>query len=125
VVWGAKSECPAVKELVEALKIAVPVLTADSKKIGTVRNDGSRHTAGLAVEIMLDSTDLAEKAVADAIIDAVIKVHAQMPLVRSDIHGLELQWDALPLSHPRHAAIWRPKRHAEEKPDLREAGQKA
>jgi hypothetical protein len=75
---GAKSECPAVKELLEALRIAVPLLAADPRKIGAIRNDGSRHTAGLAVDIMLDSKDLVEKSVADQIIDAVVKVHAQM-----------------------------------------------
>jgi hypothetical protein len=75
---GVKAECPAVRELVGALKVAVPLLANDPKKIGTVRNDGSRHTAGLAVDIMLDSRDLAEKSVADAIIDAVVKLHAQL-----------------------------------------------
>jgi hypothetical protein len=76
---GVKSECPAVKELRDALISAVPLLAADpNKKIGTVRNDGSRHTAGLAMDIMLDSRDLVEKLVADDIIAALVKVHAQM-----------------------------------------------
>jgi hypothetical protein len=75
---GVKSECPAVKELRDALRSAVPLLAADTQKIGTVRNDGSRHTAGLAMDIMLDSRDLVEKSVADNIIDALVKVHAQM-----------------------------------------------
>src|SRR5262245_8929691 len=75
---GVKSECPAVKELRDALLSAVLLLAAEPSKIGTVRNDGSRHTAGLAMDIMLDSRDLVEKSVADSIIDAVVKTHAQM-----------------------------------------------
>jgi hypothetical protein len=87
---GIQSECPAVKELQAALLAAVPLLAADSRKIGTVRNDGSRHTAGLAMDIMLDSRDLVEKSVADNIITAVVKVHAQMrwaDLIYTDWNG--------------------------------------
>src|SRR4051812_30054765 len=87
---GARSECPAVKELLEALSTAVPLLAADPKKLGTVRNDGSRHTAGLAVDIMLDSRDPAEKAAADGIIEALVKVHGQMgwfDLIYTDWNG--------------------------------------
>lgn len=76
---GMKSEAPAVKELRDALMFAVPLLAAEAnKKIGTVRDDESRHTAGLAMDIMLDSRDLVEKSIADDIIAAVVKVHAQM-----------------------------------------------
>jgi hypothetical protein len=67
-----------VKELQEALLAAVPLLAADPAKIGTVRTDGSRHTAGLAMDIMLDSRDTTEKSVADTIIDALVKMHARM-----------------------------------------------
>jgi hypothetical protein len=75
---GARSECPAIKELKEALQTAVPLLAAEYKKIGTVRNDDSRHTAGLAMDIMLHSKDPSEKSAADEIIAAVIKLHPQM-----------------------------------------------
>ncbi|MBK7705282.1 MAG: hypothetical protein IPJ30_05745 [Acidobacteria bacterium] len=75
---GAKGECPAIRELKEALMLGVPLLAADRKKIGTIRGDGSRHTAGLAMDIMLDSRDSVEKSVADQIIDALITVHPQM-----------------------------------------------
>lgn len=75
---GVKAESPAIKELRDALLEAVPILAANPKKIGTVRNDGSRHTAGLAMDIMLDSRDLVEKLAADEIIAALVKVHAQM-----------------------------------------------
>jgi hypothetical protein len=75
---GEMPECPAVKELREALVAAVPILASSPKKIGTVRSDGSRHTAGLAMDIMLDSRDSVEKSVADDIIAAVVGVHSQM-----------------------------------------------
>jgi hypothetical protein len=75
---GIKPECPAIKELKAALLSAVPILANDPAKLGTVRNDASRHTAGLAMDIMLDSRDHIEKSVGDQIVDAVIKVHSQM-----------------------------------------------
>ena len=75
---GVKSECPAIKELKEALLAAVPILSADAKKIGTVRDDSSRHTAGLAMDIMLNSRDSVEKSVADDLIAAFVKLHSQM-----------------------------------------------
>lgn len=75
---GTKPECPAIKELKEALFTAVPILGADHKKIGTVREDSSRHTAGLAMDIMLNSRDPVEKSVADNLIEAFINVHSRM-----------------------------------------------
>ena len=50
---GVKPECPAIKELHEALSSVFPRLV-----LGTVRKDGSRHTAGLAMDIMLNSRDV-------------------------------------------------------------------
>lgn len=75
---GIKSECPAIAELKQALIEGVPILGADRRKLGTVRDDASRHTAGLAMDIMLDSRVLEEKSVADSIIDAVVAVHPRM-----------------------------------------------
>lgn len=75
---GVMPECPAIKELKQALIEAVPWLAADPSKLGTIRNDASRHTAGLAMDIMLDSRDIVEKSVADGIIEAVVKIHSQM-----------------------------------------------
>jgi hypothetical protein len=72
---GVKPECLAVSELREASLEAVPLLKADSKKIGMVHGDGSCHTAGLAMDIRLHSQDLAEKSVVDQIIAAMVKVH--------------------------------------------------
>ena len=73
----ANTECPAVAELVRALRSSVPLLSAASR-IGTIRQDGSRHTAGLAVDIMLNSRDDAEKAVADSIIAMLISLQSQI-----------------------------------------------
>ena len=87
---GVKSECPAIVELKAALLEAVPILGADPKKLGTVRNDNSRHTAGLAMDIMLDSRDMVEKLVADQIIEAVVNVHPKMrwsDLIYTDWNG--------------------------------------
>jgi hypothetical protein len=71
----AKVECPAVAEMVRALQSVIPELRGH---IGTVRDDGSRHTAGLAADIMLDSTDQYEKMIADDIIAALIDLQSQM-----------------------------------------------
>jgi len=78
--WSGESqgECPAIKELKEALRLGVPILGSNKGKLGTIRNDGSRHTAGLAMDIMLDSRDPVEKTIADRIIDALVKTHGQM-----------------------------------------------
>lgn len=65
----AATESPAVAELVRALRNAVPECRGH---LATIRHDGSRHTAGLAVDIMLDSRIAAQKAVADRIIEALI-----------------------------------------------------
>ena len=75
---GLRPECPAVQELRAALLAAVPQLAADPQKIGTVREDGSRHTAGLAMDIRLDSRVDWEKSSADVIVAALVKLHARM-----------------------------------------------
>jgi hypothetical protein len=64
------TECPAVAELARALRGVIPELRAGG--IGTIRQDGSRHTAGLAADIMLDSKNEYQKGIADDIIAALI-----------------------------------------------------
>ena len=71
----ARTECPAVAELKRALAGVIPELRGH---IGTVRDDGSRHTAGLAADIMLDSTDEYQKMIADDIITALIDMQGQI-----------------------------------------------
>ena len=73
---SANTVCPALAELVHALQGVIPELRGN--KIGTIRNDGSRHTAGLAADIMLDSTNAYEKMIADDIIAALIGMQAQI-----------------------------------------------
>ncbi len=73
----ANTECPAVAELVRALRGVIPELRSPHK-VGTIRSDGSRHTAGLAVDIMLDSTNEYEKMIADDIIAALIDMQGQI-----------------------------------------------
>jgi len=66
----ANTECPAVAELRRALQAVIPELRG--KGIGTIREGGNRHTAGLAADIMLDSTNAYQKGIADDIIAALI-----------------------------------------------------
>src|SRR5271157_4138158 len=90
-------ECPAIAELKAALSALLPSVTletlADEKfdaKWGRVQ--ASRHTCGLAMDIMLDIREPREKAIADAIIATVTTetVYDQMgwsDLVYSDWIG--------------------------------------
>src|SRR5262249_6458658 len=72
----ANMECPAVAELKRALQGVIPELVGAG--IGTIRHDASRHTAGLAADIMLDSTNPYEKGIADDIIAALIDMQEQI-----------------------------------------------
>jgi hypothetical protein len=69
----ANTECPAVAELRHALQGVIPELRGNG--IGTIRPDGSRHTAGLAADLMLDSTNAYQKGIADDVIAALIDMH--------------------------------------------------
>jgi hypothetical protein len=69
-------ECPALAEMVRALQAVLPELRGAG--IGTIRYDGSRHTAGLAADIMLDSKDAKQKAMADEIIAALVDMQGQI-----------------------------------------------
>jgi hypothetical protein len=75
---GHMSECPAIQELRDALLAGVPLLATNPSKIGTIRADGSRHDAGLAMDIMLDSRLPDEKAAADQVIQALVNTHGLM-----------------------------------------------
>jgi len=72
----ANAECPAVAELRRALQGVIPELRGNG--IGTIRPDGSRHTAGLAIDLMLDSTNAYQKRMADEIIEALIAMQGQI-----------------------------------------------
>lgn len=96
----SNTECPALAELVRGLRGVIPELRASDKML-TVRNDGSRHTAGLAVDIMLDSTDEYEKMMADDVIDALIALQSQIGW--HDI--IYTDWSAKTPSRPFHFHI--------------------
>ena len=70
-------ESPAIAEVKISLRAAIPELVP-AAKLGTIRFDHSRHTAGLAIDIMLDSRNAYEKMMADDIIAALIKLHSRM-----------------------------------------------
>jgi hypothetical protein len=71
----ARQECPALAELVSALR-GIPDLRGIT--LGTVRNDGSRHTAGVAIDIMLDSRAPDEREKAERVIAALVETHPLM-----------------------------------------------
>ena len=71
----ARTECPAIRELLSALR-GIPDLTGTV--LGTIRSDGSRHTAGLAVDIMLDSRVPNQRQKAERVIAALIAEHPRM-----------------------------------------------
>jgi hypothetical protein len=68
-----RAEAPAVAELKRAIRSVIPSVT-----LGTIREDGSRHTSGLAIDIMLDSRTPDEKSLADSIISALVDCHSQV-----------------------------------------------
>ncbi len=72
----ARTESPAVAELARALRGVIPELGGNA--IGTVRDDASRHTAGLAIDIMLNSKDPYQKGIADDIISALIDMQSKI-----------------------------------------------
>ena len=75
----ANIECPAIKALHGLFTSVFPGIPVGTWRRGSgPRGDPDRHTAGLAIDIMLDSRDDDEKALADALIDAFIKHHAKM-----------------------------------------------
>ena len=90
-------ECPAISELKAALSALLPSVdlqTLAGEKIdkNTGRMQASRHTCGLAMDIMLDIREPREKAIADAIIKSLTAddIYAKMgwsDLVYSDWKG--------------------------------------
>ncbi len=89
------TECPAVAELASALRGVIPELRAGG--FGSIRQDGSRLTAGLAADIMLDSKNEYQKGIADDIIAALIDMQGQIRW--HDI--LYTDWIPVPGSRPR------------------------
>jgi len=89
-------ECPAIAELANTLEASFPEITL------LTTNDvspGTRHTAGLAIDIMLDVTNTEKRKLAHGIIDAVVKRHASMlwsDLIYSDYDGKTITYFHIP-----------------------------
>jgi hypothetical protein len=93
-VSAVNKESPAIAALADALEAAFP-----SVVLFTTNNEspGTRHTSGLAIDIMLDVNNPSQRAVAHAIIDVLVARHSQSPdglasltwsdLIYSDISG--------------------------------------
>jgi hypothetical protein len=72
---------PAISAMVALFRSELPGIRIGAWRSGSFQNGEmkpDRHTAGLAIDIMLDSRDDNEKAVADALIDAFIENHSTM-----------------------------------------------
>ena len=89
-------ECPAIAELADTLQASFPNITL------LTTNDaspGTRHTAGLAIDIMLDVTTTKTRELAHGIIDAVVKRHSSMlwsDLIYSDYDGKIITYFHIP-----------------------------
>ena len=89
-------ECPAIAELADTLQASFPNITL------LTTNDaspGTRHTAGLAIDIMLDVTNTEKRKLAHGIIDAVVKRHSSMlwsDLIYSDYDGKIITYFHIP-----------------------------
>lgn len=68
-------ECPAIKELKAALKASFPSVDLQTTNKAY---PGTRHTSGIAMDIMLDIREPREKAIADGIIEALKSNYSAM-----------------------------------------------
>jgi hypothetical protein len=79
-------ESPAIGEVADAIESSFPGIT-----LFTTNNEspGTRHTSGLAIDIMLDSTKAAQRHLAEGMIAAFIKLNASMiwsDIIYTDYH---------------------------------------
>lgn len=79
-------ECPAISELADTIERCFPDVT-----LLTTNNvsPGTRHTAGVAIDIMLDSTKAAARSRAEGMIAVFIKLHQKMlwsDIIFTDYH---------------------------------------
>ena len=89
-------ECPAIAELADTLEACFPSIT-----LLTTNNvsPGTRHTAGLAIDIMLDVTKKDQRQLAHGIIDVFINHHSLMmwsDLIYSDFDGKSISYFHIP-----------------------------
>ncbi|HTK27109.1 MAG TPA: hypothetical protein VL327_11170 [Pyrinomonadaceae bacterium] len=95
-VSATNPECPAIKEVAEALENAYPAVT-----LYTTNNEspGTRHTSGLAIDIMLNVRNTAERTRAHAIIEVFVRLHPQLhwsDLIYSDFDGSNVTYFHIP-----------------------------
>src|SRR5262245_10102986 len=89
-------ECPAIKELADTLEAcfrSTTLLTTNNVSPGT------RHTAGLAIDIMLDVTRVEQRRLAHGIIDVLVAHHSSMQwsdLIYSDFEGGAISYFHIP-----------------------------
>ena len=89
-------ESPAIRTLADALERRFPtvsLLTTNNVRPGT------RHTAGLAIDIMLDVRTTSEHRRADALIEVFIRLHPVMKwsdLIYSDYDGTTITYFHMP-----------------------------
>lgn len=89
-------ECPAIAEFADALERAFPSVT-----LFTTNNvsSGTRHTSGLAIDIMLDVTKTDRRQLAHGIIGVLVNNWSQMKwsdLIYSDYDGQTISYFHIP-----------------------------
>jgi hypothetical protein len=102
-VSTVNKESPAIAALADALEAAFPsvvLLTTNNESPGT------RHTSGLAIDIMLDVTNASQRGIAHAIIDTLVARHSRSSgglesltwsdLIYSDYNGSTISYFHIP-----------------------------
>ena len=93
---GSRPECPAIAELANAIEAVFPNIT-----LLTTNNvsPASRHTVGLAIDIMLNVTTARERRLAHSMIDIFVSRHSIMrwsDLIYSDYDGQQITYFHVP-----------------------------
>jgi hypothetical protein len=71
-------ECPAIAELKKVLNTVFPSVETGTIRFPKPPKNADRHTSGVAMDVMLDIREPDEKALADGIINVLIKHHKSM-----------------------------------------------
>lgn len=95
-VSNVNPECPAITELAATIESVFPDIV-----LFTTNNvsPGTRHTSGLAIDIMLDVTKAPKRRLGHTMIDAFVKNHAAMKwsdLIYSDFSGGKISYFHIP-----------------------------
>lgn len=93
---GSREQCPAINELAEAIESVFPNITLLTTNNVT---PASRHTVGLAIDIMLNVTTARERSLAHSMIDIFVARSALMlwsDLIYSDYDGHQISYFHIP-----------------------------